>query len=399
MRRAFGVLLVLLLASLGVASAAPAGRVSVLCSPNLAWCDSIKANFPKATGIALDYVRLSSGEAFARLRAEGANPSFDVWFAGTGDPHIEANELGVTEFYRPKAWNDLRPEFRDAVGGKYIPLYAGILGWAVNERLLKEKGLPIPRGWRDLADPRYRGLIAYPNPNTSGTGYTMLATLVQLYGEEAAFTLLKQIHRNVQQYTRSGAAPGQLAGRGEVAVGITFIHDAVDQVLKGFPITYNAPSDGTGYEIGGLSLVKATPNRANALAFINWALTPAAQGLAASDGQSYQIPSNSKTPVPSTSPRFQAFKVIKYDFVKYGTASVRDGLVKKWTTEVFPLPKERDAGRPEPLRLRPPGRPAGVNGASLDRPGRPAGTQLNAARLGRLDLSGRREPSLGAARP
>ncbi len=339
MRKALGLIVAVLLASLGVASAAPAGRVTVLCSPNPAWCDAVRAELPKATGLTVDFIRLSSGEALARLRAERQNPTFDVWFGGTGDPHIVANEDGVTEFYRPKAWNDLRPELREAVAGRYIPLYAGILGWALNERLLKEKGLPVPRTWKDLADPRYRGLVAYPNPNTSGTGYTMLATLIQLYGEQGAFDLLKQIHRNVAQYTRSGADPGQLTGRGEVAIGITFIHDAVDQLLKGFPITYNASSDGTGYEIGGLSLIKNTPNRANAVAFIEWALTPDAQRLAAEQGQSYQIPSNSKTPVPSIAPRFQDFRVIKYDFLKYGSAAVRDSLVKKWTAEVFPLPK------------------------------------------------------------
>ena len=76
-----------------------------------------------------------------------------------------------------------------------------------------------------------------------------------------------------------------------------------------------------------------------ALAFINWALTPAAQSLAAERGQSYQIPSNSKTAVPRTAPRFQDFKVIKYDFLKFGNQSIRDGLVKKWTDQVFPLPK------------------------------------------------------------
>lgn len=339
MRRLLLLSLVLVVASWGIASAAPAGNVTVLCSPNPAWCDAVKAEFPKATGIQVDFVRLSSGEALARLRAERQNPSFDVWFGGTGDPHIVANEEGLTEFVRPRAWADLRQEFRDAVAGKYIPLYAGILGWALNEKLLAEKRLPVPRTWKELADPRYRGLVAYPNPNTSGTGYTLLATLVQVYGEKAAFDLLKQIHKNVAEYTRSGAAPGQLAGRGEVAVGITFIHDAVDQVLKGFPITYGAPRDGTGYEIGGLSLVKATPNRANAQAFIDWALTPAAQSLAAEFGQSYQIPSNSKTTVPRIAPRFQDFNVIKYDFLKYGSASVRDGLVKRWTSEVFPLPK------------------------------------------------------------
>ncbi len=339
MRRMLVFVLVLLLAPLGLATAAPGGRISVLCSPNPAWCDAIKAEFPRATGITLEYIRLSSGEAFARLRAEAANPSLDVWFGGTGDPHIEANEGGLTEFYRPQAWNDLRPEMRDAVAGKYIPLYAGILGWAINERLLREKGVPVPRTWRDLADPRYRGLIAYPNPNTSGTGYTMLATLVQIYGEEGAFDLLKRIHRNVAQYTRSGAAPGQLTARGELAIGITFIHDAVDQVLQGFPITYNAPSDGTGYEIGGLSLIKNTRNRPNAIAFIEWALSPDAQRLAAEQGQSYQIPSNTKTPTPRVAPRFQDFRVISYDFLKYGTATVRDGLIRRWTREVEPLPK------------------------------------------------------------
>ncbi|MGH2403814.1 MAG: ABC transporter substrate-binding protein [bacterium] len=331
--------LVVVFAAIGVAHAGPAsGRVTVLCSPNVEWCDLLKASFPKPTGIQLDFVRLSSGEALARLRAEKANPIFDVWFGGTGDPHFVANEEGLTEFYRPRAWNDLRAEFRDAVGAKYIPLYIGILGWAVNGRLLREKNLPEPKTWEELADPRLRGLVSYPNPNTSGTGYTMLATMVQIYGEARAFDILKRIHRNVAEYSRGGAGPGVLAGRGEVAIGVTFVHDAVLQILNGFPVTYGSARDGTGYEIGGLSLVKGAPNRANALAFIDWALSPEAQALA-EQAKSYQIPSNSKTPVPRVSPRFQDFQVIKYDFVKFGTAAVRDGLVNRWTREVFPLPK------------------------------------------------------------
>lgn len=338
MKKVLLVVLALIVASLGVASAAPAGRVTVLCSPNVEWCDLLKAEFPKATGITLEFVRLSSGEALARLRAERANPVFDVWFGGTGDPHIVANEEGLTEFYQPKVWNDLRPTLREAVAGKYIPLYAGILGWAANGSLLREKGVPEPKRWDDLADPRLRGLVSYPNPNTSGTGYTMLATLVQLYGEAKAFDLLKRIHRNVAQYTRGGADPGVLTGRGEVAIGVTFLHDAVLQILRGFPVTYGFARDGTGYEIGGLSLIKGAPNRANAITFIEWALTPAAQGLAAPSG-SYQIPSNSKTPIPKVSPRFEDFNVIKYNFLRYGSAAVRDGLVTRWTKEVFPMPK------------------------------------------------------------
>lgn len=340
MRQVLVVLVVAAVALIAGADPAPAQqKVTVLCSPNPAWCDAIKAEFGKATGIQLDFIRLSSGEALARLRAEKGRPSFDVWFGGTGDPHVVAAEEGLTEFYKPKAWDDLRPQFREAVAGKYIPLYAGILGWAINDKLLKEKGLPVPKKWTDLADPKYKGLLAMPNPNTSGTGYTMLATVIQVYGEDKGWELMKQIHKNMAQYTRSGADPGLLTGRGEVAVGITFIHDAVDQVIKGFPITYGGAEDGTGYEIGGLSLIKASANRDAAMRFIDWALTPEAQLLAAGRGQSYQVSSNSKTPVAKQAPRFEDYKVINYDFVKYGSKTVRDGLVKKWTTEVFPQPK------------------------------------------------------------
>jgi iron(III) transport system substrate-binding protein len=331
--------LVAIITALGVAHAAPAGRVVVLCGPNVEWCDAVKAHFPKDTGIAIDFVRMSANESLARLRAERTNPIFDVWFGGTGDPHLVAAIEGITEFYKPKAWNDLRPELRDAVGGRYIPLYAGILGWAINGRLLREKNLPEPKTWADLADPRYKGLIAYANPNTSGTAYNMLATMVQVYGEEKTFDILKRVHRNVAEYTQAGAAPATLAGRGEVAIGVVFVHDAIAAILAGFPLTYGASRDGTGFEIGGLSLVKGATNRANAITFIDWALTPEAQALAASEGKSLQIPSNAKTPVPSTAPRFQDFKMIKYDFVKFGTPAVHDALLKRWTTEVFPLPK------------------------------------------------------------
>src|SRR3970040_2906374 len=107
MKRVLGLLLVVLLASLGVASAAPAGKVTIICSPNPAGYGAVKAEFPKATGIAVEDLRLSSGEALARLRAERANPLIDVWVGGAGDPHIVANEEGITEFYRPQAWSDL----------------------------------------------------------------------------------------------------------------------------------------------------------------------------------------------------------------------------------------------------------------------------------------------------
>lgn len=328
----------LLIGAIGLGTAA-AQRVNLLCSPDLAWCEQLPGAFKEATGIDLDFVRLSSQEALARLRAESANPSFDVWFGGTGDPHLVAFHDGVTEFYKPTVWDELLPSLTKAVGETYIPLYTGAIGFVVNEGVLAEKGLPVPTCWADLTDPQYKGLLAMPNPNTSGTAYTIIATLMQIFGEDQAFDMLKAIHQNVAQYTRSGGAVGLLAGRGDVAVAIQFLHDGVKFAKQGFPLTNLAPCEGTGFEIGGLSLVKNAPHRADAIKFIEWALTPEAQKIAADRGQSFQVPSNTNSPVPPESPDLDSINLIDYDFDTYGNPEMRDAIVNRWTREVFPIPR------------------------------------------------------------
>jgi iron(III) transport system substrate-binding protein len=333
-------LLVMLALGLAILNAPPAAAgetVVVVCSPDPAWCEAIKRDFSK-TGTDLEFVRLSSGAALARLRAEKANPTFDVWFGGSGDGFWVAQAEGLLEFYHPKAWPELRPQLTKPVDGHYIPLYSGIHGFAVNEKILQEKSLPVPATWKELGDPKYKGLIAMPNPNTSGTGYLMMTTIVTIYGEGPGFDLLKAIHKNVAQYTRSGGDPSLLAGRGEVAIGVSFANDVVERVRKGFPIKFVAPKDGTGYEIGGIALVKGGPNRAAGLKLIDWALEPENQKLGPQNGE-VDIQSNSKTPVDPDVPRFEDANMITYDFGKWGTPAVRDGLIKKWTEEVFPLPK------------------------------------------------------------
>lgn len=336
MKRRFIGLLVFVLALLG---AAQAQTVNVLCSPDLAWCEALGPAYKEATGNDLAFVRLSSSEALARLRAEASNPTFDVWFGGTGDPHLVAFNEGITEFYKPSVWDQLLPSLTSAVGETYIPLYTGAIGFVVNEGLLEAEGVPVPQCWEDLIDPVYKGLLAMPNPNTSGTAYTVIATLVQLFGEERAFEMLEQIHQNIAQYTRSGGAVGLLAGRGDVGVAIQFLHDGVKFAKEGFPLTNIAPCEGTGFEIGGLSLVANAPNRDAGIAFIEWALTPEAQRIAAERGDSYQIQSNSNTPVPPESPDLDSIKLIDYDFATYGDPAVRDPLVRRWTEEIFPIPR------------------------------------------------------------
>ena len=158
MKRSIGIFLIVFL----FWTAAQAQTVSVLCSPDLAWCEQLGPAYKAATGNELEFVRLSSSEALARLRAEAANPTFDVWFGGTGDPHLVAFNEGITEFYKPSTWDDLLPSLTTAVGETYIPLYTGAIGFVVNEDLLAAEGVPVPNCWTDLLDPAYKDLLAMP---------------------------------------------------------------------------------------------------------------------------------------------------------------------------------------------------------------------------------------------
>lgn len=82
---------------------------------------------------------------------------------------------------------------------------------------------------------------------SSGTAYTMIATLVQLMGEDKAFEYLKALHKNVSVNTRA-LAPASIkaVARGETAVSISFVHDGPGEKLAGFPVETITPLCCTG---------------------------------------------------------------------------------------------------------------------------------------------------------
>lgn len=72
---------------------------------------------------------------------------------------------------------------------------------------MARKKLPIPRCWKDLANPVYKGEVMLGNPNSSGTAYLMLATLVQVFGEDEAFRYLRAVHPNASTATTASRSP------------------------------------------------------------------------------------------------------------------------------------------------------------------------------------------------
>ncbi len=312
------------------------GSLTVYCSVQEEWCRPMMAAFERATGVSVAMTRKSSGETLTQIRAEASNPRGDVWWGGTGDPHLQAAQENLTEEYHSPRLAELQPwAVRQAEQARHrtVGIYAGALGYSYNTRELERRRIAAPRCWSDLIKPEFRDEIQVADPNTSGTSYTMLATIVQLMGEEPAFTYLRALHRNVNQYTRSGAAPARAVATGETLVGITFLHDAVTQKVNGAPVAIVAPCEGTGYEIGSMSIIRGARNMENARRFYDWALSPEAQAIGA-QAHSYQLPSNRAAPIPPEAPRFEDVRLIDYDFARWGNAEVRTRLLQRWDREV-----------------------------------------------------------------
>lgn len=326
------------------AVAAPAqdkGSVNILCSVELEWCSLMSTTFEKETGIKVNMIRKSTGEVLAQLNAERANPKTDLWFGGTGDPHLQAAEQDLTLPHVSPLAGRLQPWARSlaaAAGNRTVAVYLGPLGIAYNPEVLARKKLPVPQCWKDLAKAEYRGEVQNSNPNSSGTAYTAIATFVQLMGEEAAFDYMKAVHRNVSEYTRSGAGPVKNAARGETGVAIGFLALAAGEIKQGLPLKTLVPCEGTGYEIGAMSLVKGARNLENARRFYEWSLTAPAQALAATSG-SFTIPSNKDTPLHPLMPPAAQMKFVDYDLKKFGSKDERTRLIGRWEREVLAAPK------------------------------------------------------------
>jgi iron(III) transport system substrate-binding protein len=360
MKKHFVVLTVLVLLICLIPAQAQDTTLTVLCTPTEDWCVAMTQAFQEETGIETTYVRLSSGESLARIRATADNPEFSVWWGGPADAFIAATGEGLLEEYVSPSAEMIDAQYKSTTD-TWTGVYVGALGFCSNVELLEELGVEAPTSWEDLLNPELQGNVAMAHPATSGTAFTAFWTVVtleaeKLEAEEAgtgydedgvpteaaidnAFVYFTALNQNILQYTRSGAAPGTMAGGGEVAVAIIFSHDCVKLQVEGFQdvLVTTFPEEGTGYEIGGMAIIAGGPEPDAARMWYDWALTAEAQEIAQSVN-ALQLPTNPDTPVSELSVVLGDLTVVNYNFQAAGEN--RTAMVERFDAEVASEPVE-----------------------------------------------------------
>jgi iron(III) transport system substrate-binding protein len=305
-----------------VAALMPIGGMAAEATGNLVIWSATSAELTQALvdafgqhypGINVDIITAGSGELITRLSAEQPNPSGDI-LLGIGQEAFEGN-YGFFTAYKvkddqiPALLKDTRPE------PKYYGMSMPIQAFIVNTKLLKP--WEYPRCWKDLALDIYKGKIVMANPSMSGSAYSQVYQMNEIYG----FDFLKKVVPNVTFVTSSKMVPEAVA-RGEYAIGVTGDYNVARKIAEGAPVTVVYPCEGTGARFDASGIIKNGPNLDNAQLFMDWVVTEEALTIVFETRSRRTVHPN--VPTPEGLPSLDQVTLIPYDSIK--AAEVREDL-------------------------------------------------------------------------
>lgn len=225
--------------------------------------------FTKETGIKVEFLSMSSGEVISKIKAEGGRPMADLWFGGGIDAFMAAKNDDLLEKVEFEGSKDLAPEYKDPDGYWYSKGLT-VVGLIVNNDILDEKKLEMPKTWDDLIKPEYKSEILMSNPAISGTNYAVVNAILQTKGEEAGWEYFKKLNENIDYYSKRGKDPNVKTMSGEVGIGITYIDKGLEKMQEEKNVTIIYPEDGIPYVPDGVAVFKNASNIEGAKKFIEW---------------------------------------------------------------------------------------------------------------------------------
>ncbi len=198
---------------------------------------------------------MSTGKSAAKIYAEGEGTEVDIL-------------VGLETGYM----NKIKGELADISGRSRIPYTEGLtpadnenlwVTWErqagaiiVNTEILEKYGLEAPKTYDDLLKPEYEGLVAMPDPKSSGTGYFFYKNWVNLWGEEKTLEYVDKLYPNLKQFTESGSGPIKLLKQGEIAVGLALTFQGISERNDGQPFEVIFPPEGSPFSLTGTAIVK-----------------------------------------------------------------------------------------------------------------------------------------------
>jgi iron(III) transport system substrate-binding protein len=250
---------------LGRRSAQAAGKVVVYTANDSNLNRFVFEAFSKETGIDVEPVEAGSGVLFRRISSERKRPLGDiVW--GVSRTLLRANKA-LLEPYASANRDAVPATFRDP-DGLWLGTNVHLLVILQNTRQIPADA--GPKSWEDLLDPKWKGKIAFTDPANSGSAYTNLTMLAQLWGNnDAAWEKVERLVANTKVLNRSSLV-FQGVGNGEFPLGMSLEYAGYQWSSNGAPVKVIYPQDGTVTQMEGVAIIKGGPDIENAKTFTDY---------------------------------------------------------------------------------------------------------------------------------
>ncbi len=157
-------------------------------------------------------------------------------------------------------------------------------GIVYHPKVFQRLGLPEPRDWDDLLNPKLKGQVVQCAPTLSGSSHGAYEVILQRDGDEQGWEWLKRLSGNTGMFAARSRDVPSLVARGEFAAGFAApSYMALEDHLAGFDIRFVVPKT-AALSIGTIALLSGAPHPKAARAFVEFMLSNRGQQVAIDRG-------------------------------------------------------------------------------------------------------------------
>jgi iron(III) transport system substrate-binding protein len=297
-------------AALGWASGAAAQQRIVIYSSNDATLNKLVATeFTKATGIQADVISAGSGVVIKRVETERERPQGDiVW--GISRSLLQTN-VQYFDSYASQNKDAIPAEFRDPQD-RWIGTNLHLLVVLQNAKSVADA--EGPKSWEDLTATKWKGNVAFTDPANSGSAYSNITMLVDLWGGgNAGWDKVTRLIGNTKMLNRSSLV-FQGVGNGEYGLGVSLEYAGYLWASNGAPVKVIYPSDGTVAQMEGVAIIKNGPNTSGARQFVDYVNRKDVREMILKE--TFRRPARQDLDLPNLPgrmPKLSDIKLVKYD--------------------------------------------------------------------------------------
>ncbi len=274
--------------------------------------------FESRTGIWVDVHAGGTAEMMQAAKDASKTGQCDIMFGGGVESYEASKEYFLS--YQTAEDESLDDNFVDKEY-YWTPFTELPIVFVYNRNLVTPSS--APKGWKDLFQENWKGKIAFADMEKSGTSYTIISTMAQLFNEEPEVVLdrfYQQLDGNI--LSSSGDVVSEVSN-GNYLIGITLEETAIKAIDAGSNIVMAFPNDGTSAVPDGIAMLQNAPHSYNAGKFIDFVVGHDTQSYAMTEFNRRSV----RFDVKPTS-KFVDFTLIDFDISK--AAKDEKKILDKW---------------------------------------------------------------------